>query len=41
MDLRKLTRIQDSAKDAKLELASKFEDKLTQLVRDGFRIELV
>lgn len=30
MDLRKLTRIQDSAKDVKLELASKFEDKLTK-----------
>lgn len=29
MDLKKLTRIQDSTKDIKLELASKFEDKLT------------
>ena len=34
MDLKKLTRIQDSTKDIKLELASKFEDKLTDWLKE-------
>lgn len=34
MDLKKLTRIQDSTKDVKLELASKFEDKSTDWLKE-------